>query len=411
MLLVGLVSVSQAMGDWPEFRGPNQNGTTTDFGLPLTWNESQNILWYAPTDGLGWSSPVVYKGKIYFTAAVNNDRNEPAKLEGGQRLKLICLSAADGGLMFQRELLKQPENAPKIHKKNSHASPTVVAHDDRLYVHFGHQGTVCTDLNGTVLWENREHPYPPTHGNGGSPILVDDKLIFTCDGGTEPCTLALDIATGKERWRTLRGVEADRKFSFSTPQWIQVDGVPQIISPGSNIVQSISPTDGSVLWSVSYEGFSVIPRPVYYQGLVYVCTGYSTAQLIAIDPTGRGDVTDSHVRWIHRSNVPLTPSLVGANNSLIMTSDGGVATALDPVSGMEKWRKRLGGNYSASPLVAGDRVYFQSESGESVVLALGEQPQEIARNVLPGRIFASFAVVDGDLIVRAEQGVYRISNK
>jgi len=399
--------------DWPEFRGPSQNGAIGTSLLPIKWGEKENIKWFSKTQGLGWSSPVIVGDRIYFTSASNAqaDASQDAELLGGQRLLLTCLDAKDGREVFTKVIFEQAKDAPKIHNKNSHASPTPVVHQGRIYVHYGHQGTACTDLEGGIIWENRDHAFPPTHGNGGSPIIVNDRLVLTCDGGSAPYTLALDLQTGKEVWRTVRGVEADRQFSFSTPQLIQVGSQQQIISAGSNVVQALSPTDGKVIWFVRYDGFSVVPRPVLYRGTLFVITGFMTAKLLAIDPSGQGDVTETHVKWTFGSAVPTTPSIVCFENQIVMASDNGIATAVDISSGKEVWRKRLGGNYSASPLLAGNIVYFQGESGEASVYELGETPKEISKNTLPGRIFASYAVIENDFVIRSENGIYRIGSK
>jgi outer membrane protein assembly factor BamB len=403
--MTGVVSA-----DWPEFRGPNQNGTLTAPRAPTQWSEEKNVVWHTPTRGLGWSSPVIVADRIYITSARVAESGD-ADLEGPQTLHLECYDANSGKPIFDRVLIEQGEDAPKIHKKNSHASPTVLAHDGRLFVHFGHQGTVCTDLEGDILWRNQNHAYAPVHGNGASPIVVDDKIVLTCDGGDEAYTLALDAATGMDVWRTPRGITTDRPFSFCTPQWIQVEGKSQIISPGSDIVQALDPASGNVLWSVSYEGFSVVPRPIYYRGLVFVCTGYMTPKLLAIDPTGQGDVTETHVRWTYGTGVPNTPSIVPVGDQIVMVSDGGVASGVDEATGKKVWQKRLGGNYSASPIAVGNRVYFQSELGEAIVMEIGTEPKELSRATLPGRIFASYAWLDGDWIIRSENGLYRIGDR
>lgn len=396
--------------DWPEFRGPLQNGSSVIAELPTSWSETENVRWFTKTEGLGWSSPVVVGNRVYFTSATNAepDATESANLFGRQLLNLVCLDAETGKNIFTKVIFEQDKDAPKIHNKNSHASPTPVIKDARIYLHFGHQGTACADLSGNVLWTNRDHAFPPTHGNGGSPIVVDDKLILTCDGGDAPYTLALDLKSGKEVWKTARNITCDRPFSFCTPQQINVNGVDQIISQGSNIVQAISPADGKVIWFANYDGFSVVPRPIFYNDTLFLSTGFMGAKLLAIDPSGTGDVTNSHIKWSYSTSVPNTPSMVCYRNQVIMASDNGIATGVDIETGKEIWRKRLGGNYSASPLLAGNRVYFQSESGESTILEIGDKPTEIAKNTLPGRIFASYSVVGNDLLIRSEQGVYRI---
>jgi len=392
-------------GDWPGFRGPSQNGLVEQVDLPIRWTETENVRWFSKTTGLGWSSPVTKGDRIYFTSSVGTDDG------GAQSLQLVCLNAADGKELFSKTIFEQAKDAPKIHNKNSHASPTPLIDQGRIFVHFGHQGTACVDLEGTIIWQNRDNTYPPTHGNGGSPIVVDGKLVMTLDGGKEPCTLALDVSTGKVVWRTKRNVDADKTFSFCTPQLIECNSNAQIISPGSNVVQSLSPDDGRVLWFVRYDGFSVVPRPLYSHGTLFVCTGFNTPSLLAIDPSGTGDVTATHVKWTHGTGVPATPSIVCVNDQIVMTSDNGIASGIDILTGEELWRKRLGGNYSASPIVSGDNVYFQSEAGDSLVLKIGKTAEEISRNKLSGRIFASYSVIDQDLLIRSEEGIYRIGKQ
>ena len=412
-LAFGLIS-GDSHADWPEFRGPSQNGTASVASLPTEWSaepgQEKNIVWQTPTEGLGWSSPIIVGDRIYITAA-RPDTSDDGKPTGAQSLILSIYNVETGALIAHRTLFQQPADAPDIHKKNSHASPTLVAHEGRLYVHFGHQGTACTDLEGNILWSNRNHTYPPVHGNGGSPIVVGDRLIVTCDGGETPYTLALDLTTGNDVWKTPRRIQCDRPFSVATPQWIEVDGRAQIISPGSDIVQSLDPATGKILWTVSYSGFSVVPRPIFHRGLVYVCTGYMAPKLLASDPTGVGDVTDTHVRWTFSAGVPNTPSLVPVDDQIVMVSDGGVATGIRADDGKKLWQKRLGGNYSASPFALGNRVYFQSESGEAIVMEIGESATEIARSSLPGRVFASYAVHAKDLIIRTEDRLVRIGSR
>jgi outer membrane protein assembly factor BamB len=397
--------------DWPEFRGPWQNGLASNLKLPIEWSETKNVRWFTKTNGLGWSSPVIQKNRIYFTAAVNlsGDSSDLGQLQGAQSLRLICLDASSGKQLFEKAIFEQSENAPQVHKKNSHASPTPLLDGDRIFVHFGHQGTACVDMDGNPIWTNRDHAFPPTHGNGGSPILVDGKLIFTCDGGDAPYTLALDAKTGKEVWKTPRNVETDRKFSFATPQLIETNGKRLIISPGSDIVQALEPDTGKVEWYLRYEGFSVTPRPMMHNGILLLSTGFMAGKILAIDPSGRGDVTKTHLKWTYLGGLQ-TPSMVCYEDKVYMANDKGLFIALDLMTGKEVWKKRLGGGYSASPLLVGNRVYFQSETGESQVFQLGTEPTELAKNVLPGRIFASYAVIDDDLIIRSEQGVYRIGS-
>lgn len=396
-----LASLTHA-DDWPEFRGPTGQGIVPTGTLPTTWIKDKNVAWTQQIPGKGWSSPVVAGGRVYLTTALSSEN-------GDQSLRALCLDAAKGNILWQKEIFQQHnEQAPSIHSKNSHASPTPLVHDGKLFVHFGHQGTACLDRDGKILWRNTTNRYAPVHGNGGSPIVVDDLLVFSCDGGDKRFVVALNIVDGKTRWKTPRTVQVAKKFSFSTPLLIEVGGRKQIISPGSNAVCAYDPADGKEIWRVRYDGYSVVPRPVYGHGLLFLSSGYDRPILLAIRADGKGDVTDTHVVWKTNKAAPLSPSPLLVGDELYTVSDGGVASCLDARTGEVHWRERLGGNYSASPLFAGGKLYFQSEQGMGVVVQAGKEFKLVAKNSLDERSLASPAAADGALFIRTETRLYRI---
>ena len=212
-------------------------------------------------------------------------------------------------------------------------------------------------------------------------------------------------------WSTPRAIDASKQFSFCTPLHINVDGREQLILPGSNVVQSLNAQTGQELWRVRYDGYSVIPCPIYESGLIFVCTGYNRPSVIAIDPTGSGDVTDTHIQWRSNSSIPHTPSLVAFDGRIAMVSDKGIATAFDATTGRQLWRVRVGGNFSASPLLAGTQLFLLSEEGVCTILDIQDTPQEIAKNEIGERCLASMAVVENDLLLRSAYAIYRISEQ
>ena len=401
-----LVVLSQLHAeDWPEFRGPTGQG---HYGkaLPTEWSTTKNVVWKQTIPGKGWSSPIVQDGRIYLTTAV------PVPGSKDQSLQALCLDAAKGKLLWQTEVFRQDgAKAPRIHKKNSHASPTPLTDGRRLFVHFGHQGTACLDLDGKVLWRNTELRYVPVHGNGGSPILVKDKLVFSCDGFDKQFVVALDKDRGKVVWKTDRKCEAFKKFSFSTPLLIAANGREQIISPTSDAVVAYDPADGKEIWRAKYDGYSLIPRPVFGHGMVFLSSGYDLPSLLAIRVNGRGDVTKSHIAWTISKGAPLTPSPLLVKDELYMVSDGGLASCLDAKTGKVHWQERIGGAFSASPLHADGRIYLQSEEGVTTVLKIGTTFEQIAQNKMEERTFASFAAADGAIYLRTESKLYRIQEK
>lgn len=400
---IGLFSIAiaaRAAADWPEFRGPTGQGISTATNIPVHWNATSNVVWKAALPGEGWSSPVLVNGRIYLTTAMT---------EGTTSLRTLCVAAADGKILWDVEVFQPDAGATQqLHKKNGLASPTPIVAGGRIYVHFGHMGTAALDLTGKVIWRQTDIKYPPTHGNGGSPALIGDVLAFSCDGGPDPMVVGLDSKTGTVLWKTPRKTHASRKFSFSTPLVIDVKGVKQIISPGSGFVGSYDPKDGRELWRVRYgEGYSVITRPVFAHGMLYVSSSYDRPVLYAIKPEGAaGDVTETHVAWTHPKGAPNTPSVIVVGDEAYIVSDAGIATCLDARTGTVHWSERLGGGFSASPVVAEGRIYFQNEEGVGTVLKAGKTFEVIAKNDLGERTLASAALADNTLYLRSKSHLW-----
>lgn len=391
--------------DWTQFRGPTGQGTSELRDLPASWSSADNVAWKQELPGTGWSSPIVYQDRIYLTTAIDDSSTE----EASHSLHVLCLEAKSGKTIWDSTVFTpDEETSPNIHNKNSHASPTPVIVDERIYAHFGHQGIACLDLQGNIIWRNRGFVYPPVHGNGGSPVIVGDAVIFSCDGAEDPFVIALRRSDGYELWRTPRPVDAVKKFSFSTPLVIDVDGRKQVICPGSDIVSALDVTTGEEIWHVKYDGYSVVPRPVFHNGLLFVCTGFGKPDLLAIRPDGRGDVTDTHVEWTVSKGAPNTPSPVVVGNELFMVSDRGVASCVDVNSGELVWQERLGGGFSASPVYADGKIYFQNEAGEGTVIEASREFKLLATNPLDEQTLASYALTDRAILLRTEKHLYRI---
>ena len=403
-----VVPLSVRAADWPQFRGPAGDGRATAKNLPTEWNETKNVAWKAEIPGRGWSSPSLFQNRLYLTTAVPI---EAGSATSPLSLRTLCVDAATGRILWNVEVFQEPADAPRIHNKNSHASPTPIVEEGRIYVHFGHQGTACLDLTGKVLWRNSTLKYAPVHGNGGSPVLEGGLLIFSCDGASDPFVVALDAATGKERWRFDRQSDSVKQFAFSSPAVIEVAGKKQLVTPGAGVVNALDPATGKEIWRVNYDGYSVIPKPVFGHGLVFLSSGYDSPTVLAIRPDGKGDVTDTHVEWELKPGAPHTPSLLLDGDELYMVSDRGVAVCVDAKTGEENWQERVGGNYSASPILADGKLFLQSEEGPAVVLKPGKTFQKLADTGFAERTLASYAVGDSVLFIRTEKNLYRVELK
>jgi outer membrane protein assembly factor BamB len=321
-------------------------------------------------------------------------------------LRAICLDRNTGAIAQNVELFRIKSLGP-LSPKNSLASPTPLLEGDRVYLHFGAHRTACISEKGEIVWKTRLDYDNGQHGAGGSPVLYDDLLIVSCDGLETQFVAALDKATGKTRWKKSRpGYQA-----YTTPLVVRLPAGDQVISPGAFRAVAYDPKTGKEIWQVRYgEGFSNVPRPVYANGLVYICTGFQEPSMLAVRVDGRGDVTKSHVAWTLKRGVPLTPSPLLVGDELYMVNDGGIASCVDAKTGTEHWRARINGNFSASPIYADGRIYLLSEEGLAVVIAPGKKFQAQATNQLEGETLASMAVSGGSIFIRSRTHLYRLGN-
>jgi outer membrane protein assembly factor BamB len=403
-LLLVLVAVFARAEDWPQFRGPSGQGHSTERGVPFEWSETRNVLWKTRVPGSGWSSPVVAGGRVWVTSASEVVGGSNRAIDAS--LRTLAFDVETGRQVVNTEVFRV-RSAGIINPKNSRASPTPIVDGDRVYVHFGADGTAALTTAGDIVW-TAQFPYDSMHGNGGSPVLYDDLLIVSCDGADMAFVVALDKQTGKVRWKTSRRRPWDQ--AYSTPLVIRVGDRDELVSVGAYRAASYDPRSGKEIWRVSYpEGFSNVPRPVYGHGLVYIATGFNEPSLVAVRVDGTGDVTKTHVVWTLRRGAPLTPSPLLVGDELYIVNDTGIASCLDAKAGTTHWQERLGGNYSASPIFADQRIYFLSEEGVATVITPGTRFRKLGTNELDGATLASMAVSGASIFIRTGTDLYRIS--
>jgi len=424
--LVCLVSFALASAasaaDWHQFGGPAGTGHAGKASLPTEWAPTKNVAWRTAVAGLGWSSPVIVDGKMYVTTAVP-DGEATKDVKPNHSLRTLCLDAKSGSVMWDVEVFQQDgKTAPNIHGKNSHASPTPIVEGDRVYVHFGHQGTACLKAkDGATIWTNRTLNYKPVHGNGGSLLLLPSTLVYSIDGTDKQAVIALNKADGKVAWETPRNAKPGRPFSFSTPTLIAVNGQEQVISVGSDVVMGLEPKTGKEIWRVKFSGYSVVPKPIFAHGLLYVCTGYDNAGLIAVrvDEKSQGDVTASHVAWsIKKESMPRNVVPIVVDDALYTVSDGGLLSCIEAKTGKVRWDENIGRPHTSSPVYAGGLIYLLAEDGTATVFKPGSSFDLVSTNKFTEAgaaakfLCLSSYAVDGDaLILRTAKAIYRIEKK
>ena len=392
-----------AGNNWPEFRGPLTNGHSDAQGLPLNWSESENVKWKTHIHGRAWSSPVVWGNQIWMTTAT----------EDGKKMYAVCV-ARDSGKIIHDILLFENEKPRFCHKFNSYASPTPAIEGGRVYIHFGSYGTVCLDTaDGKTIWTRRDLPCNHFRGPGSSPILFENMLIVHFDGFDFQYVVALDKEDGKDVWKTDRDIDygttnGDFMKAYSTPIVIDVNGKKQLISPAAKATVAYDPHSGKELWKIYYKQHSISTRPLWGHGLLFISTGFGKAEMFAMRPDGKGDVTETNVAWKQTKGIGSKPSPLLIGDHLFVIHDTGTASCLHAQTGQQVWQHRIGGNYSASPVFADGRIYFFSQDGKSTVIAPKKEYEELAVNQLDDGFMASPAVSGKSLILRTRTHLYRI---
>ncbi len=387
--------------EWPQFRGAG-NGVAENSAVPLHWKETAGVRWKAKLPGAGHSSPV-HDGKLIWVTTASAD---------GHQLGALAIDAESGRLVHEVTLF-QPVTVEEIHHDNTYASPSPVLGDGRIYAHFGTYGTACLNAEtGEVLWKNDEYHIKHDGGPGSSPILFESLLILTFDGADAQYVVALDATTGKEVWKRERSAPFREnpitRRAFATPLLTKHKEQWQLISPGADQCHAYNPATGAELWHVQYVGFSTVPCPVADAEKVYFCTGFFDPQLLAVALDGSGNVTETHVKWHLAGPIPDTPSPLLYNGRVYTVSNQGIIACHNAEDGERVWIKRVGGNYSASPMAIGGRIFFCSEEGVTHIIDPVDNPPKLISNKLPGAIKATLSVIETDLLIRTDSALYRI---
>ena len=397
-------SSSSAETNWPQFRGPQGDGQSPAKGLPLTWSETENIRWKTPIHGKGWSSPVIWDGQIWLTTAT----------EDGKQRFAVCVDAASGRKVHDVVVIDDPD--PQFcHPMNSYATPTPVVEAGRVYLHFGSAGTACLDTHSAkTLWLRQDLPCNHHRGAASSPIVFENLLIVPYDGYDQQYVVAFDKQTGKTVWKRDRSItsyksdDGDIKKAYGTCTVIDVDGRPQLIAPGAEATMAYDPRTGKELWRVRHGGMNASARPLFGHGRLIINTGAGGLKLLAVNPAGQGDITDTNIAWKYGKVVPTRSSQLLIGDLLFMVNDAGIASCLDAHDARQQWQERFGGDYSASPLYVDGRIYFFSQDGRTPVVEPSATYKLLAENELGDGYMASPAVVGKAFVLRSRTHLYRV---
>ena len=437
LVLVLLAGGSVIAADWPQWRGPNGTGATSETNLPVRWSATENVAWKAPVGGLGVSTPIVSGDRVFVTSqigsGVRQPGNHPRLVQGGNAAEagerelgasrqsqapdgrtvflVESFHRADGRRLWQYRLEAEGP-LPGVHDKHNLASPSPVTDGQLVYAWFGTGQIVALDTNGTLVWQRHLgkeiSPFDVIWGHSSSPTLFGDLLILLCDHEPASYLLAVDKRTGKEQWRAARG---KGRLSYSTPLVVNAPTGPELIVNSSERVDAYDPRNGALLWYTGGTNRFPIPMPVFHDGVIYMSRGYRSSPYMAIRPGGRGDVSKSHVVWESGTGAPYISSLVYEGGLIYMATDVGAVTVVDAASGQRVSQQRVEGIFSASPVAGDGKIYFVSETGETIVMQSGRTPTVLARNDLGERAIASPAISNGQIFIRTDDHIYCIGTR
>ena len=322
--------------EWPWWRGPNRDGLADpNQDPPLSWSETENVLWKVKVPGRGHSSPIVFGDQVFLTTA-DHDRDLQSVLAYDRKTGRLNWESVvhRGGLM-------------EGNKKASQASPSVACDGERVFVNFLNDGAVYTtalDLKGNSLWQTKITNYKIHQGYGSSPAIYDSLVIVSADNKAGGAIAGLDRVSGDIVW----SISRPKKPNYASPVILNAAGRDQLVFTGCDLVTSLNPKDGKTLWEIPGATTECVTSTVTQNGLVFTSGGYPKNHVSAVRADGSGEkVWELNVRVY-------VPSMLARDGVLFATADGGVAYCWEASTGKELWKHRLGGGFTASP-VAGRR--------------------------------------------------------
>ncbi len=421
---------------WAQWRGPLGSGVAPRANPPVEWSEGKNVRWKVEIPGRGHATPIVFGDRIYIQTAIRTDKtpagdaadapapqdpppgDRPRRRRGGDKPKqvhqfaVLALDRKTGATVWQTVVREEvPHEA--IHDDSTNASSSPVTDGRHIYAYFGSRGLYCLDQTGKLIWEA---DFGDMHtrnefGEGSSPALWGDTVVVQWDHERDDFVVALDAATGKERWRQTR----DEPTSWATPIIVAEGDAPQVVTSSSNFIQGYDLKTGEPLWQCGGMTMNVIPSPIYDNGVLYAVSGFRGAAAVAIRlSAAKGNVTESKaVLWRYDRDTPYVPSpLLYRDRLYFVENNKPILTCLNARTGERVFGpQRIEGirGIYASIVGAANRVYIVGRDGTTVVLKHGDDYEVLATNKLDDEFDASPAIVDGELFLRGAKHLYCIA--
>jgi outer membrane protein assembly factor BamB len=395
--------------NWPQWRGPNGDGTSRDRGLPLKWSKTENIAWRLELPGPAGSTPAVWEDRIFLTSP-----------GAAGELLLLCVSR-DGRELWRNEVAKG--NRDFRGDEGNSAAPSPLTDGKHVWAFFGTGHLACFDLEGKPVWkanlQDLYGEYDHWHGYSSTPLLEGDTLYQMCLRMKSPYIVALDKMTGKERWRRPRESDAEHesRHSYASPVLYRDPERSLLLIHGGDYISAHKLDDGEEVWRCGSlnlkENYNrtlrFVASPVARPGLV-VAPSAKGNPIVAVRPDGKGDVIATHVAWRRGRDTTDVPTPVIHDGLVYMLRENGVLICLDEKNGEEVYLQRVHSTRQrASPVIADGKLYCASRDGVVYVLKPGRKLEVLAGNDMGENIASTPVVAGGRLYVRTFKALYAIA--
>ena len=382
--------ISVTDNDWPWWRGFQHNNHAAGFSPPLTWSETENILWKVSIAGRGHSSPCLLGPRIFLTTAVEEEGSQFA----------LCFDAATGTLLWEQAVHRGRFVYQNL--KNTQASSTVATDGHHIFCLFAVDDAIwlsCLTLNGGIVWQREVGPYVSKEGFGASPIIVGDGVVVAADNVNESWIAAVHRTTGEILWRNPRGTGT----SYASPGVITHAGERLIVMAGLHKIVGIDPQTGTERWTIPGPDMSA-STPVEGDGMLFVTSSTQSSGILGVrlsDPP--------QMMWQIAIKAEV-PSPLYDKGLVYFSQDLGIMICCEAETGQQVWRQRLGSNITASPVLVGEHLFVCLEDGRTLVLETGRTFNRVSENKLEEGLYATPAISQGRIFLRSSQHLYAIGH-
>jgi outer membrane protein assembly factor BamB len=424
-----LCSAGVAAENWPQWRGPGSQGISSETKLPMEWSPEKNVAWKVEVPGRGHSAPVVWNDRVFLTTAIEGDVVPGAKpaphTNGGEPFvhpdsvganrkhtyKVLAYDGRSGALLWEQTAW-QGTPFDDRHRRGSYASPSVATDGKVVYAYFGSEGVYAYTVDGKPVWKTSIGKVKTLGlGAASSPVLYEDLVILQADDdeGADSAIVALDVKTGKERWRTKRPVQV----SWSTPVLVAGSARTELVTNGTEWILAYDPATGKELWRSKGVESNAIHTPVVGDGVVVVTAGFPVKKTIAIKPGGSGDITGTpSVLWTYEKGTAYVVSPILYEGLVYLLNDRGVMTAIEAQTGEIKYeggRVPVPASFMGSPIAANGRLLLTSEDGDTFVIKAGAKHEVLGTNSVGEPVYTTPAISNGRIYIRGEKHLFAIA--